>query len=398
MAWPVIFAVFLSLMQRMVYEEMLPAHYGKQLDIFDNGSLQKLSNLARDDITSGPRIYNEFTTAAFRAAHSRIPKFIKTADDRYNVFNEGHFEDSFFDPHVIHQQGTGDLCRGAYLMENLKISSSFGDSVRNHLLKHKKGQHGMDLLAINIARGRDHGIPGYYKYYEKLQTDPKCKPLYQKWIKSGGLSTTTKKIDKLYEKENGQALYESRDDIDLYVGILLETHLDGADIGPTGACIQMRQFKILKDQEYWFYGKTGFWNAAIKKELIDQFDLATVLCLTDKTMKEVQKEPFIYENDWKATGSTEKCASKRQNLKIIFEKAYRKESPATPFWARKISPCESITCFNNGNCIENEINQQPKCNCIEPHFGEQCEEHPCDEYICDNGGSCSFNNDTQTAE
>ena len=120
--------------------------------------------------------------------------------------------------------------------------------MRNHLLKIKKGQHGMDLFAINIARGRDHGIPGYYKYFEKLQTDPKCKPLYQKWIKSGGLSTTTKKIDKLYEKENGQALYESRDDIDLYVGILLETHLDGADIGPTGACIQMRQFKILKDQ------------------------------------------------------------------------------------------------------------------------------------------------------
>ena len=67
MAGPAIFAVFPSLMQRMVYEEMLPAHYGDEnLGLFDNGSLRKLSNLAREDITSGPRIYNEFTTAAFR--------------------------------------------------------------------------------------------------------------------------------------------------------------------------------------------------------------------------------------------------------------------------------------------------------------------------------------------
>jgi len=114
------------------------------------------------------------------------------------------------------------------------------------LLKHKKGQHGTDLFAINIARGRDHGIPDYYKYFEKLRTDPKCALLYQKWAESGGLSKTKEKIEKLYKKENG--LYESKNDIDLYVGILLETHLDDADIGPTGACIQMRQFRNLKDQ------------------------------------------------------------------------------------------------------------------------------------------------------
>lgn len=66
MAGSAIFAVFPSLMQRMVYKEMLPAHFGKQLDIFDNGSLRNLTKLDRTLITSGPRIYNEFATAAFR--------------------------------------------------------------------------------------------------------------------------------------------------------------------------------------------------------------------------------------------------------------------------------------------------------------------------------------------
>ena len=70
-------------MQRMVFEEMLPAHFGKQLENFDNGSLLNLRNLSRDDITSGPRIYNEFTTAAFRFITLFYIKFIL-----YNYFKK----------------------------------------------------------------------------------------------------------------------------------------------------------------------------------------------------------------------------------------------------------------------------------------------------------------------
>ena len=43
--------------------------------------------------------------------------------------------------------------------------------------------------------------------------------------------------------------FRNRDwEVDLYVGILMEKHLDGAAIGPTGACIIGKQFKTLKTQ------------------------------------------------------------------------------------------------------------------------------------------------------
>jgi len=57
----------IAIMQKMVYEEMVPALFGSSLDKFDNGSLRASdSPIDQSKDRTGPVIFNEFAAAAFR--------------------------------------------------------------------------------------------------------------------------------------------------------------------------------------------------------------------------------------------------------------------------------------------------------------------------------------------
>ena len=73
--------------------------------------------------------------------------------------------------------------------------------------------HGLDLVATNIQRGRDHGIPDYNTVRISYGLDPR---------ESFSEITSDKSLAALLEK-----LYGSIDNVDLFVAGLCEDTLDG---------------------------------------------------------------------------------------------------------------------------------------------------------------------------
>ena len=100
----------------------------------------------------------------------------------------------------------------------------------------RRENFGQDLLAINIQRGRDHGIPGYNAYRKACGLRR-----LTSW------STRPTEVEEEYW-EKLKEVYETVDDIDLYVGGVGETSVRGGVVGPTFACLiadQVQQKFIL---------------------------------------------------------------------------------------------------------------------------------------------------------
>ena len=68
---------------------------------------------------------------------------------------------------VIQGRITG-LVKGMTVQKGEAWDDTFADDIINHLFEMKGNEKAtaMDLVALNIQRGRDHGVPGYNSYRE----------------------------------------------------------------------------------------------------------------------------------------------------------------------------------------------------------------------------------------
>lgn len=104
---------------------------------------------------------------------------------------------------------------------------------------------GGDLAAINIQRGRDHGIPSYNIWRSACGLMPA--DTFDAGV-SGGLEHHTSAAALALKN-----IYKSPWDIDLFTGGVSETPVSDGKVGPTFACIIGLQFKALKVGDRFFY-------------------------------------------------------------------------------------------------------------------------------------------------
>lgn len=140
----------------------------------------------------------------------------------------------------------------------------------------------MDLAAVNIQRGRDHGIPGYTAWREPCGLSP-----IRTWVD----------LEPLMNFETIQrfrSIYDHVDDIDLYPGGLAERPIRGGVVGPTFGCIIAQQFANLRKGDRFWYENGGFENSFTPAQLqqIRRVTFGQVLCQVLPEIESVQ--PFVF--------------------------------------------------------------------------------------------------------
>jgi len=215
--------------QHIIFKEWLPIIIGNTF-MKSYGLFPRESGFSTDYSDNfDTRINNEFAGAAFRFGHSMVPSNFRSVSRQRSETLQ--MSQQFFSPDELKSPGFLDgLVRGMTKQGGQLWDNKFVEDLRNHLFESRPGRGGLDLVAVNIQRGRDHGLPGYNMYRE-ICTGSRAKD----WADLRK-SMEPRHIEKLKE------VYRNVDDIDLYVGGFLEAAHEDSILGPVFKCIIGDQF------------------------------------------------------------------------------------------------------------------------------------------------------------
>ena len=126
-----------------------------------------------------------------------------------------------------------------------QFDNILSEQLTNHLFQAKNHSFGMDLVALNVQRGRDHGLPGYNAFREVCgMKKVDSFDYFADFIPE-------KIVDRL------KLIYAHPDDVDLFIGGISEIPVHGALLGPTFQCLVGDQFKRLKFGDRFWFEETG---------------------------------------------------------------------------------------------------------------------------------------------
>ncbi|XP_045476364.1 chorion peroxidase-like isoform X2 [Harmonia axyridis] len=273
-----------ALIQHITFREFLPIVVGPE--VMDSFEL----NLKRKGFYSGydervnPSIANSFGTAAFRFGHSLVQNSYMRFDTQHKpLFNNVSLHQEQENIENIWSLGSVDrLLLGFVNQPSQRRDEFICEELTTNLFRSPNSPFGVDLAAINIQRGRDHGLPSYTS-----------------WRKPCGLSeikdwNDLQNVLSIETAHRLRRLYEHIDDIDLFTAGLAEKPVRGGIVGPTFACIIAQQFSNLRRGDRFWYENPGFHSSFTIDQLnqIRRITLSEILCQTMSEFETVQ--PFVF--------------------------------------------------------------------------------------------------------
>lgn len=271
--------------QHITYNEFLPRILGWNAINLYELKLRPQGYYKGYNPTCNPNIVNEFAAAAFRIGHSLLRPHIPRLSPTYQVVDPPILlRDGFFNPDMIYQVHMIDeIVRGLVSTPMENMDQFVTGEITNHLFEDRHIPHsGVDLIALNIQRGRDHAIRSYNDYRAL------CNLKRASSFEDLSREIPPEVISRL------KRIYATVDDVDLFPGGMSERPLQGGLVGPTFGCIIGIQFRQLrKCDRFWYENEdqgVRFTEAQLAE--IRKVTLSKILCENMDIQSDVQRAVF----------------------------------------------------------------------------------------------------------
>lgn len=274
--------IVIAEIQHITYKEWLPILLGKRYT--RAAGLTVGHNYGRNyNSHEDPGISNEAATAAFRFVNSLMQGKLSMPDSSRQANRSIQLSEHFFKPRMIETDGAFDgLIRGLATQTSQKMDINLISDITSRLYVNNNDL-GLDIVSLDIQRGRDHGLPGYnhYRKYCGL-TEAKHFEDFLDYI-------PTEMVKKL------RAAYHHPNDVDLIIGGMAERPAEDGILGPTFRCIISEQFARTRSTDRYFYDSLAQPSPFTAEQLaaVRNVTLARIFCNNGDNITHMQPNVFI---------------------------------------------------------------------------------------------------------
>lgn len=236
--------------QNIVFEGFFPAMTGRKL--WEYRGYKRNVN---------PTLSDEFVTAAFRVGHTMVGNEVKRAGPNNTPLSPISMKKMFFQPHSVMSRGVEQFLRGAIITPCQEVDVHVRNSLRDFLFTDIKEEKGFDLVALNLQRGRDHGLPTYNELRVRFGRPPVFR-----------FSEITRKRNLQSALANA---YGNPNKVEAWIGLMCEDHIKGASMGKTLYRIWRREFRRMRAGDRFFYMVPGLFEKDVRDKIQRVQDLFT---------------------------------------------------------------------------------------------------------------------------
>ena len=277
----------------IIYEEARKIVIAILQHIFYNEWLPKIIDLppySGYDANVNASVRHALATAAFRFGHTLIRNRFERLDNQYNSTADGplSIRASFFNNLPIVDTGIEPIMYG--LMGNNgdaeDFDNTFSESIGRRLFIRPEDIGFQNLAALNIQRGRDHGLQNYTEYRDLCDIPLATQSGSNPFTKFSNTITNPQILEDL------QSAYGTLDNhIDLFAAAISESNDGNKLLGRTFGCILSRNFDEIRKGDRFYFENDEIFSTSQQTE-IKRMNMAKVLCLTLTDADEMLENVF----------------------------------------------------------------------------------------------------------